>query len=30
MLPGMDGFEVCRVLRQDFNGPILMLTARSR
>jgi len=29
MLPGMDGFEVCRVLRQDFNGPILMLTARS-
>lgn len=29
MLPGMDGFEVCRVLRQDLNMPILMLTARA-
>ena len=28
MLPGMDGFEVCRVLRQEMNTPILMLTAR--
>jgi DNA-binding response OmpR family regulator len=28
MLPGMDGFEVCRILRQDMNTPILMLTAR--
>ncbi|MCA1953803.1 MAG: response regulator transcription factor [Anaerolinea sp.] len=28
MLPGMDGFEVCRVLRQEMNLPILMLTAR--
>lgn len=28
MLPGMDGFEVCRVLRQDMNMPVLMLTAR--
>jgi DNA-binding response OmpR family regulator len=28
MLPGMDGFEVCRVLRQEMNAPILMLTAR--
>lgn len=28
MLPGMDGFEVCRVLRQETNVPILMLTAR--
>jgi len=28
MLPGMDGFEVCRVLRQDMTVPILMLTAR--
>ena len=28
MLPGMDGFEVCRVIRQDMNVPILMLTAR--
>jgi len=28
MLPGLDGFEVCRVLRQDMNTPILMLTAR--
>ena len=28
MLPGMDGFEVCRVLRQEMNTPVLMLTAR--
>jgi DNA-binding response OmpR family regulator len=29
MLPGLDGFEVCRVLRQEMNVPILMLTARA-
>jgi DNA-binding response OmpR family regulator len=28
MLPGMDGFEVCRILRKDMSIPILMLTAR--
>ena len=28
MLPGMDGFEVCRVLRQEMTTPVLMLTAR--
>lgn len=28
MLPGLDGFEVCRILRKDMNIPILMLTAR--
>ncbi len=28
MLPVMDGFEVCRVLRQEMNTPILMLTAK--
>jgi DNA-binding response OmpR family regulator len=28
MLPGMDGFEVCRIIRQEMNVPILMLTAR--
>jgi DNA-binding response OmpR family regulator len=28
MLPGLDGFEVCRILRQEMNVPILMLTAR--
>ena len=28
MLPGMDGFEVCRTLRQETNIPVLMLTAR--
>ncbi|MEI8266531.1 MAG: response regulator [Betaproteobacteria bacterium] len=27
-LPGLDGMEVCRVLRQHSNVPILMLTAR--
>ena len=29
MLPGVDGFEVCRVLRQEMTIPILMLTART-
>jgi DNA-binding response OmpR family regulator len=29
MLPGIDGFEVCRILRREMNVPILMLTARS-
>ncbi len=29
MLPGMDGFEVCRILRQEMSVPILMLTARA-
>lgn len=28
MLPGMDGFEVCRMIRKDLTMPILMLTAR--
>jgi two-component system response regulator VicR len=29
MLPKMDGFDVCRKLRQHTNIPILMLTAKS-
>lgn len=29
MLPGLDGLEVCRILRQEMNVPILMLTARA-
>lgn len=28
MLPGMDGIEVCKQVRQRFNIPIIMLTAR--
>jgi DNA-binding response OmpR family regulator len=28
MLPIMDGFEVCRIIRQDMAVPILILTAR--
>lgn len=29
MLPHVDGFEVCRILRQEMNVPIIMLTAKS-
>ncbi len=29
MLPSLDGFEVCRILRQEMSVPILMLTART-
>lgn len=29
MLPGMDGLQVCSRLRSLFNGPILILTAKS-
>jgi len=28
MLPGMDGFEVCRAIRRTHSIPIIMLTAR--
>jgi len=28
MLPGIDGFEVCRILRNEMATPVLMLTAR--
>lgn len=28
MLPGMDGLELCRMLRRESNVPIIMLTAR--
>ncbi|MCP4625338.1 MAG: response regulator transcription factor [bacterium] len=28
MLPGMDGFEVCKTIRQNSSVPIIMLTAR--
>jgi DNA-binding response OmpR family regulator len=28
MLPGLDGFEVCRALRRESAVPIIMLTAR--
>jgi two-component system OmpR family response regulator len=29
MLPRMDGFEVCRILRREMTVPILMLTAKA-
>lgn len=29
MLPGEDGLSICRRARPDYNGPILMLTART-
>ena len=28
MLPSLDGFEICRIIRRESNIPILMLTAR--
>ncbi len=28
MMPGMDGFEVCREIRRQSNVPIIMITAR--
>jgi len=28
MLPDMDGFEVCKQIRKDYDTPIVMLTAR--
>lgn len=28
MLPGLDGFEVCKQVRQNYSGVIIMLTAR--
>ena len=29
MLPGMDGFEICRQIRQEKNIPVIMVTAKS-
>jgi len=29
MLPGMDGIEVCRILRSEMSVPIMILTARN-
>ncbi|EGH34714.1 response regulator receiver:transcriptional regulatory protein, partial [Pseudomonas syringae pv. japonica str. M301072] len=29
MLPGEDGFSICRSVRDRYDGPILMLTART-
>ena len=29
MLPGIDGFEVCRALRRESDVPIIMVTARA-
>ena len=29
MLPEIDGFEVCRILRKEYSTPILMLTAKT-
>ncbi|MCK9907346.1 response regulator, partial [Frankia sp. Cpl3] len=28
MLPGRDGMDVCRVVRQSYDVPIIMLTAK--
>ncbi len=30
MLPGMDGYEICRRLRQESTVPVLMVTARGQ
>ena len=29
MLPKLDGFEVCRILRKEMTAPVLMLTAKN-
>ncbi|MEE9338279.1 MAG: response regulator [Methylococcaceae bacterium] len=29
MLPGLDGLQVCQQIRQNFDGPILILTAKN-
>lgn len=29
MLPGADGYEVCRKIRSKYSGPIMMLTAKN-
>ena len=29
MLPGIDGFEVCRILRKEMSVPILILSAKT-
>ncbi|MES2209986.1 MAG: response regulator transcription factor [Chloroflexota bacterium] len=29
MLPGVDGFEVCRAIRREADTPVIMLTART-
>jgi DNA-binding response OmpR family regulator len=29
MLPGMDGKEVCRAIRRDYDFPIIMVSART-
>ncbi|WP_016773618.1 response regulator, partial [Pseudomonas sp. R62] len=29
MLPGEDGLSICRKVRSQYDGPILMLTART-
>jgi DNA-binding response OmpR family regulator len=29
MLPGIDGLDVCRILRRESTVPIIMLTARA-
>lgn len=29
MLPGLDGISICKLLREIYTGPILMLTAKS-
>lgn len=30
MLPGLDGYEVCREIRRESKVPIIMLSAKSR
>lgn len=30
MMPEMDGFQLCRIIREQYTYPVIMLTAKER